>query len=205
MLALGPVRRERCRASAPAEHVQRGDAEDLRPPRSNRAERARAGRPRPRRPRVRLSGEPAPVDADLVTQDALAHQLLGEARGRPADLRGSGPSRNRDCSASVALTSFLDRVQAGLALTACRRWSGRRPARPRSRCRRLEHLASSEEHRELAVGLAATWPLGLGRGTARRLTAWTPPVLGNDLLGRPGRPALDQPRRSARWPRPRPS
>ena len=100
------------------QHVQRGDAEDLR---LAALEQRRAVHPREHLDLGRELadvGEAAAVDADLVAQDPLADQLLAAPSGSAAEISFSRPS---NCSASAALTRVLELVDARSRAPACRR------------------------------------------------------------------------------------
>ena len=85
-VALGLLRRERVELLLEPEHVQRGDAEDLGLAALEQRRAVHA------REHVDLGtersdvGETAAVHADLVAEDALAHDLLGQRAERAADL-----------------------------------------------------------------------------------------------------------------------
>ena len=106
-------------------------------PRSNSAEPCTRGTTSTSADSARMSLSAAAVDADLVAHDALAHELLGQRRGR----RRRSPSRGpRTARRELLGGQRLDLVELGLALLLAgdgqrRRQLGLRP-RPRRRRRR---------------------------------------------------------------------
>ena len=115
-VALAGLRGERVELLLHAEHVQRGDAQDLG---LAALEQRRAVHPREDldlgRQRADV-GEATAVDADLVAQDALAHELLGDASGALRTAPSRGPRTARRASASDDL---LDAVEARPRAPAC--------------------------------------------------------------------------------------
>ena len=123
-------------------------------PRSNSAEpwtRGITSTSAEQRPDV---GEAAAVDADLVAQHALAHQLLGQRAEAPRRSPSRGP---RTAAASFSAASVLDAVERGSRAPACRRWcsAAARSARRRPRRRRTRRPRSRGRPGSPRVGLAA--------------------------------------------------
>ena len=111
-VALGLLRRERVQRLLHAQHVQRGDAEDLG---LAALEQRRAVHPRQhadlggQRPDVARA---AAVDADLVAQHAGAHLVLGQRPERGADLLLAA----LELRAELLVRLVLDPVEGLLAL-----------------------------------------------------------------------------------------
>jgi hypothetical protein len=156
-------------------------------PRSNSAEPCTRGQHADlggQRPDV---GEAAAVDADLVAQDALAHQLLGQRAERGADLLLAALELRRQRS-----SPGLDLGRGPPRAPACRRWSAPRRARRGRRGRRRPRRRRPGSPGRPGTRRSAWRPWRPARSAPRTarlmngLAASRP--LGDDLLGRRAAP-----------------